>query len=112
VQFPGGGGFGEAFKHRLTYLYGLFDLIASVILVALIWGSGWLVYIAAFAAVAPDLANIYRYYRLESKGLAKPGEGNVLVQFHHNIQWGHYQWGLIVEIVTAIFLLTAIIKIK
>src|SRR3989344_5118400 len=85
--YPGGGGFGEAFKHKLTYFYGLLDLLASIILVTLIWGTSWLVYTAAFVGVAPDIANVYRYFLRERKGLSKPNEGNIISRLHHRIQW-------------------------
>ncbi len=110
--YPGGGGFGEAFKHRLTYFYGLLDFAASILLIILIWGTGWLVYLAAFLAVMPDIFHIYRYFFRERKGLSKPNEGNILSRFHHNIQWGHRPWGILVEILMAIALISLITYLK
>lgn len=110
--YPGGGGFAEAFKHRLTFLYGLFDFITLVVFIILIWQLNWLVYVAAATAVAPDIANIYRYYFRERKGLSKPSEGNIISRFHHRIQWCTYPWGILVELAmtTLLFLLITYLK--
>lgn len=110
--YPGGGGYSEVFKHRLTYLYGLFDFIASAIFLKLIWGTGWLVYISAFVAVTPDIANVYRYLFLERKRLSEPGEGMTLSRFHRWLQWGHYPWGILVEIAIAVLLISLVRELQ
>ncbi|MDO8591786.1 MAG: hypothetical protein Q7R60_02610 [bacterium] len=110
--YPGGGGFGEAFKHKLTLVYGIFDSVTSIIFIILILNTGWLVYVAAATAVAPDIANFCRYYFKERKGLSKPSEGNIISRFHHRIQWGHRPWGLFVESAMTAFLFVIIAHLK
>ena len=110
--YPGGGGYGEALKHRLTYLFGLFDFLASIVFIILIWGTGWLVYASAFLGVLPDIPHTYRYFFLERKGLSKPGEGNLISHFHHRIQWCERPWGLLIELAFTIFLFTIIINLR
>lgn len=110
--YAGGGGFGEAFKHRLTYFYIGLDVLGSIIVIWSIWATAWLVYISALTAVIPDMGHIYRYFFKERKGLSKPGEGNLLSSFHHKIEWCERPWGLYVEVPIAVFLLLLIWNIK
>lgn len=110
--YPGGGGLGEAFKHRLTLIYGLVDFILAVVLLFIIWHSGWLMYAAAALAVAPDAANLYRYFRREKRGLSKPSQGIWLSRLHHKIQWWQKPSGLAIELVFTAVLFCLILELQ
>src|SRR5688572_12550977 len=64
-----GDGYGEALKHKLTYLMEFFGL-AGLTLIYLSGAFGWnLALLAAFFAVSPDIEWPYRYFLFERKGL-------------------------------------------
>jgi len=106
----GRGGFGEAFKHKLTQVYIAFDLIAMPFLIWSLIGTSWVIWAAAFIATIPDLMWPYVYFGFEKKNLTPPG--GPLTEFHSWIQWCHRPWGLIVEIILAVILIAMVWVIK
>ncbi|MBI2588951.1 hypothetical protein HYW35_01975 [Candidatus Saccharibacteria bacterium] len=107
-------GYSEALKHRLTHLYIFLDLVGWFFLIWAMSGLPWLPYIAAFAAVLPDiLQSSYRatyYFWLEKRG--KHFHRGPLSKFHRWIQWGHYPWGILIEIAVAVLLISLVWKLK
>lgn len=101
--YPGKGGYGEAFKHKLTYLFLAFDAVGLGVLVYLLRDQSPFVWFCAFLAVSPDIFWVYRYFWFERKGLKPPGDDITL--WHRKIQWFERPIGFIVEIVFAVSLL-------
>lgn len=97
------GGYGQALKHRLTYVSLAYDAVGICLLLVLISGQAWYVLLSAFLAVSPDLMWVYRYVLFERKGLVPPNWK--IVQFHQKIQWFERPVGLVIEILLSIVLL-------
>lgn len=112
--YPGHPGYGELLKHRLTQLYIFLDLVGWIFLIWAMQGLSWLAYVAAFTAVLPDLWRIlWRasfYFWLEKRG--KHFHRGPISRFHRRIQWAHYPWGLVVEVVIAALLITSVWQLK
>jgi hypothetical protein len=91
------GGYQEVFKHRLTYIAVLLDIIGVMILLFTIVTMNWLVFTAGVIAALPDTVWLNRYFRYERK--EKPLDETWLTRMHDRIQWGERPWGLLIEIV-------------
>lgn len=95
------GGFGEIFKHRLSYVVQLLTLV-SIAALWLVADFGFnIVLLAAIIAVSPDFEWFYRYWFYERKNLDPPKTR--LTVFHQRIQWCERPWGFIFEIVFFIY---------
>ncbi|HEY1835971.1 MAG TPA: hypothetical protein VGG13_04080 [Candidatus Saccharimonadales bacterium] len=90
-----GGGFGDAFKHKMTFVSEAINIIGIPLLVYLLWRQSIWAWLAAFAAVSPDLMWVYRYFWFERKGLTPPT--GPITKFHIKIQWAERPWGVAVE---------------
>lgn len=102
---PGNGGYPEALKHRKLTFFSLgYELIGFSILLFLLIGQPWFVWVAALLALTPDLKWPYRYWFYERKG-NEPPEADILTKFHQWIQWCERPWGIIVEIGYSIIVL-------
>jgi hypothetical protein len=102
--YPGKGGYGEAFKHKLTYFFIAFDAAGCAILLYLMAGQPLIVWTCALVAVTPDIFWLYRYFWYERKGLKAPGDGVTL--WHRRIQWFERPIGFVIEVVFALGILT------
>lgn len=95
---PGNGGYPEALKHKKLTFFSLgYEAIGLPILIWLLIGQSWFVWLAAVLAVSPDLKWPYRYWFFERKGL-EPPKLDKLSRFHQWIQWCERPWGIVVEI--------------
>lgn len=95
--FPGKLGFPEALRHKpLTFTMEFIGIIGLIILAQLLYDQAWIVWLAAFVALSPDLMWPYVYIFFERKD--KPHPLGPISQFHHNIQWCERPWGIFVEI--------------
>ena len=90
-----GEGYGDVFKHRLTFVMEGINLFGVPLLLYLLLGQPWWVWASAIVALSPDFAWVYRYFWFERKGL-KPPAGPV-TRFHLAIQRYEVEWGIIVE---------------
>lgn len=106
--YAGHGGFGVAFKHRLTYFGIIWSFLALIFLLAVLQGGSAVLYLAGFLAVAPDFMWLYRYYGFERKGLKPPG--GPITRFHQNIQWCERPWGIMVEVVFFVVAISLVIN--
>ena len=102
-------GYAALFKHKRTNLMVLVDIVGFIILLLIVAGSPWYVYVAMALAVAPDLAWPYRYYFFEKRG-KKPGNG-LVINFHKSIQWCERSWGIFIEIPFAAVALYGVSKL-
>ena len=102
-------GYGEYFKHRLSWVILGLDLFGMVVFLSLTLGAPWIMYIGALVAISPDLAWPYRYYFFEKRGLAKPGEGSAFNRWHTRIQWCERPWGIAFEIVWFVIMLSLVL---
>lgn len=91
--------------HKIILRVDLLMLLVVVLLI-LSAGAGWLVIACAFAAVAPDLAWVYRYIFQQQFGRLKPRKGNWLTEFHSGIQTREFPNGFIIEIIAFAGLVT------
>ena len=88
-------GFGELFRHKITYVVQALSIVGLVLLAAT-GVYGWnLALLAGIIAVSPDLEWGYRYFFFERKGLTPPK--TPLTDFHQKIQWCERSWGIFSE---------------
>jgi hypothetical protein len=104
-----GQGYGEALKHKLTYIEQSGSIIALLTVLYLLRNQGVLSYIAAFVAISPDLMWPYRYFFFERLGKQPPG--GYLTNFHRKIQWCERPWGILVEMLAFAVLLALLLRI-
>ncbi len=100
--------FGDAFKHKLTWVVESVNLVGVPLLIYLLWGQSIWIYVGALAAVTPDFMWVYRYARYERKGL-DPG-AHPITLFHKKIQWCERSWGVAIELV--LFVLGIVLLVK
>ncbi|HSX24021.1 MAG TPA: hypothetical protein VLE74_02885 [Candidatus Saccharimonadales bacterium] len=91
-------GFGPALSHKLTYVYGFFNISALLVVLYVLRHRGILPYVAGFAALSPDFLWPYRYFGFERYGKEPPAAG-VITRFHQKIQWCERPWGIAAEVV-------------
>jgi hypothetical protein len=84
------------FRYKSTWAVEGLNLIGLPLLLFMLYGQPWWVYMAAAAAIAPDVVWVLRYWRYDRLGLS--AEGNWLTRFHEGIQWGERPWGAAIEI--------------
>lgn len=90
-----GEGYGDVFKHRLTFVVESLNIVAVPVLAYLLWGQSAWVWLAAVAALSPDFMWVYRYFWFERKHLPPPA--GPVTRFHIAVQRYEVQWGAIVE---------------
>lgn len=98
--YKGEEGYAEAFRHKLSYVSLIFDLIGIVILIKILGPDHWYALVAGLIATSPDLMWLYRYFGFKRRGRAAPNWW--IVRFHMKIQWCEREWGLLIEIVYSI----------
>lgn len=108
--YPGHGGFGEALKHRLTYLFILLDVVGFSVLAWTLIGTPWLAKVSAFLAITPDLVWVSYYFGYEKRDKIPPGKG--YLNFHSRIQWCERPWGIWIEVAVMILLISLVLKLK
>ena len=110
--YEGNRGYGEAFKHKLTYIVILLDIVGLMLLLWAVAGKGWLVYVAGIVALSPDLLGLYNYFGIDRKH-KDPSQfiiNKLHRKFHRQIEWCERPWGIFIEIVIAIILIGLIWK--
>lgn len=107
--YPGHRGFGEALKHRLTYFYLYLDSAGLAFLLSIIADQSWLVYTTTFIAVLPDIWWVILFFGFESQ--YKKIRVGRFSGFHSSIQWYERPWGLLIEILAGVGLITAVWKL-
>src|SRR5690606_32642989 len=96
----------EALKHKkLTVTSLAFELVGFAVLIPLVVGQAWYDYAAMVMAVLPDLMWPYRYLWFERFGKEPPRSGP-LTRFHQKVQWCERPWGLAVELMVTITLVS------
>lgn len=95
--------YGEAFQHRLTIVMESVNAIGVPLLIYLIWGEPFWVWLAAGLAISPDLMWLYYHFKYEKHGLVAPI--GPLTRLHRKIQWGERRWGILVEMPVFIVLI-------
>jgi hypothetical protein len=110
--FKGPGGLDTLFKHRISYFVLFIELVAIPTVFLLILGTGIWVFLAAIIAFSPDFVWIGRYLFWERRGVIPPKytEGSI-TRFHAKIQWGERPWGIIIDIVWLILMITTIVQL-
>jgi len=74
-------------------------LLSGLLVAGIVSGLPWYVFVAALAAMAPDLSWIYRYVVEEKLGKLEPKPKNKFDQWHSNIQkWETVIPGVWVEV--------------
>ena len=111
--YKGNSGYTEALRHKITYIVGIFTLITTVFVIfILIINQLWLALAAGMVAALPDAIGLYNYLRYEKYSHKAKGLIKILhVQFHRKIQWCERPWGVYIEILTFIGLLTLLLTI-
>lgn len=104
--YKGNNGYGEALKHRMTYLVGIGSVVTSGAVIALLlFSQPWVVMLAGAIAAVPDILGIYNYRKYERLGKKATGVLKIVhVQFHRSIQRYERPWGVYVEIIMFIVL--------
>lgn len=101
---------GVSHKHsRRLYSVIALDFIVGIIIAVWLINDGhptWL--LGGLVAFSPDLMWIYRFAIPEKFGKLPASKGNLLVQFHTNIQKYERQWGIFVELVYGTVLFTVL----
>lgn len=108
--YPGHGGFGEALKHRLTYIFISIDIVAFIFFVTLITELPWVVIFAALVAIVPDIIWATYYFGYERRGLTPPGKN--FLNFHSRLQWCERPWGIWIEVGAIALLLYLVIILR
>ena len=106
---PGAKGYLDVIKHRLTLLMESVNIIGVPLLVYLLMGQPWWVWMAAAAALLPDAVWVFRYVWYERYGSLPVG--NLLTRFHHHIQWERW-WGIMIEIPALLFLVWLVMALR
>ncbi|HUC95527.1 MAG TPA: hypothetical protein VMR76_01035 [Candidatus Saccharimonadia bacterium] len=106
--YPGHGGYGEAFKHKATFIMESFNFIGIIILLFTIHFSVWVVTAAIILSILPDIEWPYRYIFFERKSLKPPD--TITARFHQKIQWCERWWGIYSEV--GFFIIFYIIFLK
>lgn len=105
--YPGNKGYGEALKHKLSYISTAIALLLLAVIVGLLVANSlWLALAAGLVAISPDIVGLWNYLAFEKQG--RKGN-NILaklhVKFHRRIQWCERPWGIYIEIVVFVVLL-------
>ena len=110
--YPGRKGFPEVLKHRLSYIVGFITFLSTFwIILILIANNQWFPLLCGLTATSPDLAGLYNYLAYEKKGESAKGMLKLLhVQFHRRIQRFERPWGIYVEIVGFVILLSVFLR--
>lgn len=110
--YPGNKGYPEVLKHKLSYIVGFITFLSTLwISFILITNNLWFSLICGIVAVAPDFVGWYNYLAYEKKGEFAKGMLKLLhVQFHRSIQRFERPWGIIVEIIAFIILLSILYR--
>lgn len=106
--YPGRKGYPEALKHRLSYIVGFVTFFSTLLLILfLITSNMWFALICGIVAASPDFAGWYNYAIYERKGdLAKGILKLFHVQFHRAIQKFERPWGIYIEGLVFVILLS------
>lgn len=104
------GGYAELLKHKISYYVFVWDIFSLGLVLYILSGSAWTIFAAGVAAVLPDLAWPYRYFRYERKQKTLPRMP--VSEFHSNIQWAEKPGYIIFEITLFILMLLAILGLK
>jgi len=91
-----GAGYIEAAKYKLTYVMESFNIVGIPLLIYLLWGQPWWVWLAAGLAILPDIVWIYAYFTYERYG--KEMVQGPITRMHSKIQWGERHWGILIEV--------------
>lgn len=103
------GGIGNALKYKLTYYAQGIDILSLLVLLYLVRGQAFIVFVGMFFAFLPDIVNISRYFLIERK---HPNVAyDPLTRFHKKIQWCERPWGLIVDSLVSVVLLVIIYEV-
>lgn len=86
-------------------------LILLVIIFLLSTATGNLVFAAAFVAVAPDFAWVYRFIIQEHFGTRPPRPRNWFNRFHGDLQTREFRQGYIIEYMAFLGLITLAFKV-
>ena len=104
--YAGEEGYAEAFRHKLSYVSLLIDIVGIVILITLLGSGNWFAIIAGIVALSPDIMWLYRYFLFKRRGKSPPNWW--IARFHLRIQWCEREWGLLIEIVYSIAILLSV----
>lgn len=108
--FAGHGGIGPALKHRISRYLDVVDplLFLVLILVLLHFSTGIYVFIAAALASMLDIEWLYAYFLYERRGKKAPQ--SPIAKWHEQIQWCERPWGIYVEGVWLVVMMTLLIN--
>ena len=112
--YPGNRGYGEAFKHKLTYLVVFGEIVGLAFLLWAVAGQGWLVYVAGIVALSPDFLGLYNYFGIERKH-QDPSRfviNRLHRKFHRKLEWCERPWGIFIEIIVATILISLVWRIS
>lgn len=98
----------EYFSRRLTYFVIAFELLGWALLLMLIWGSAWQVFLCALLAVSPDFVWMYSFIFIEKLGKFKPSLTGRISTFHNQIQKFERPWGIVIDILFVSIMLVLI----
>lgn len=108
--YPGNKGYPEVLKHKLSYVIGILTFLSTLwVIFILVSNNSYFPLFCGFVATSPDIAGWYNYIAYEKKGQFAKGLLKLFqVQFHRGIQKFERPWGIYVEIVVFIVLLTVL----
>ncbi len=109
--YPGKKGYPEVLKHKLSYAVGLFTLLSTFGVISfLVSNQLWFSLICGLVAVSPDIVGVYNYTVYEKKGKHAIGLLKLFhVQFHRGIQNFERPWGIYIEILIFVILLSLVL---
>lgn len=111
--YPGNKGYGEAIKHKLSYIVTGVDVVLLVLVLgALALTGNGLAVMAGLVAAAPDAIGLLNFLIYEKHG-RKPGAFFKVfhVKFHRAIQRYERPWGIWVEVAAFVGLLPICINL-
>ncbi|HSX05426.1 MAG TPA: hypothetical protein VLF69_03090 [Candidatus Saccharimonadales bacterium] len=111
--YVGNKGYGEAMKHRLSYIVAIAMLCTTIaVAVVLVVYGRWFALLTGAIAASPDAIGVYNYLVYEKHGKRAGGMVRLVhVQFHRVIQWCERPWGVITEALVFLGLGALLIKI-
>ncbi|HSE29701.1 MAG TPA: hypothetical protein VLA77_03915 [Candidatus Saccharimonadales bacterium] len=111
--YAGQKGYGEALKHKMSFVVATLTLLTTLIVVGLIVANAeWFALLTGLIAASPDAVGIYNWLAYEKQDRQAHGILRVFhVKFHRAIQWCERPWGVIVEVAVFVILFSTLIKL-
>ncbi len=111
--YPGRKGYPEVLKHKLSYVVGFITLFSTLLIILFLMTNNlWFPLLCGIVAASLDIIGWYNYAAYEKNGRFAMGIVKLLhVQFHRRIQKFERPWGIYIEVVLFVILLSVFLSI-